>query len=72
MKRIAIIGSGISGLGAAFALKDTADITVFEANDRAGGHAHTMDVDYDGDADQRRCRLYCLQCPQLSEFDRLF
>lgn len=48
MKRIAIIGSGISGLGAAYALKDTADITVFEANDRAGGHAHTMDVDYDG------------------------
>ena len=48
MKRIAIIGSGIAGLGAAYALKDTADITVYEANDRAGGHAHTMDVDYDG------------------------
>lgn len=48
MKRIAIIGSGISGLGAAYALKDTADITVYEANDRAGGHAHTMDVEYDG------------------------
>ena len=48
MKRIAIIGSGISGLGAAYALKDTAEITVFEANERAGGHAHTMDVDYDG------------------------
>ena len=48
MKRIAIIGSGISGLGAAYALKDTADITVFEANGRAGGHAHTMDIDYDG------------------------
>jgi hypothetical protein len=48
MKRIAIIGSGISGLGAAYALKDSADITVYEANDRAGGHAHTMDVDYNG------------------------
>ncbi|MEL8055076.1 MAG: FAD-dependent oxidoreductase [Pseudomonadota bacterium] len=48
MKRIAIIGSGISGLGAAYALKDSADITVYEANERAGGHAHTMDVDYDG------------------------
>ncbi|MEM9055424.1 MAG: FAD-dependent oxidoreductase, partial [Pseudomonadota bacterium] len=48
MKRIAIIGSGISGLGAAYALKDTADITVYEANDRAGGHAHTMEVNYDG------------------------
>lgn len=48
MKRIAIIGSGISGLGAAYALKDQADITVFEAGERAGGHAHTTDIDYDG------------------------
>ena len=48
MKRIAIIGAGISGLGAAYALKDTADITVYEAGDRAGGHAHTMDIDYAG------------------------
>ncbi|MEM9374869.1 MAG: FAD-dependent oxidoreductase [Pseudomonadota bacterium] len=49
MKRIAIIGSGISGLGAAYALKDTADIAVYEANDRPGGHAHTMAVDYEGE-----------------------
>ncbi|MEM9938244.1 MAG: FAD-dependent oxidoreductase [Pseudomonadota bacterium] len=48
MKRIAIIGSGISGLGAAYALKDTADITVYEASERPGGHAHTVDIDYDG------------------------
>lgn len=48
MKKIAVIGSGISGLGAAFALKDTADVTVFEARDRAGGHAHTKTIDYDG------------------------
>ena len=47
-KRIAIVGSGISGLGAAYALKDTADITVFEARDRPGGHAHTVSIDYDG------------------------
>ncbi len=48
MKKIAIIGSGISGLGAAYALEDAADITVFEARDRAGGHAHTVSIDYDG------------------------
>ena len=48
MKRIAIIGSGITGLGAAYALRDTAEVTLFEARDRAGGHAHTIDVDYEG------------------------
>lgn len=48
MKKIAIIGSGISGLGAAWALKDTADITVFEQDGRAGGHACTHTFDYDG------------------------
>lgn len=48
MKKIAVIGSGITGLGAAYALKDTADVTVFEARERAGGHAHTRTIDYDG------------------------
>jgi uncharacterized protein len=48
MKRIAIIGSGISGIGAAYALKDTADVTLFEAQDRLGGHACTHVFDYDG------------------------
>ena len=48
MKKIAIIGSGITGLGAAYALKDVADVTLLEAADRAGGHAHTVDIDYDG------------------------
>ena len=48
MKRIAVIGSGISGIGAAYALKDTADITLFEADDRLGGHACTHAFDYDG------------------------
>lgn len=48
MTRIAIIGSGISGLGAAWALRDTADVTVFEKDDRLGGHACTHTFDYDG------------------------
>ena len=48
MKRIAVIGSGISGLGAAWALKDTADVVVFERDSRAGGHACTHVFDYDG------------------------
>jgi len=46
--KVAIIGSGISGLSAAWALKDVADVHVFEKRGRIGGHSCTMDVDYDG------------------------
>ncbi len=45
---IAIIGAGISGLGAAWLLAPHHDITVYESEDRIGGHSHTVDVDYDG------------------------
>jgi uncharacterized protein len=48
MTRIAIIGSGISGLGAAWAIRETADVTVYEADHRPGGHACTHEFDYDG------------------------
>lgn len=41
---IAIVGSGISGLGAAWGLQEENDVTVFEADDRIGGHSHTVDV----------------------------
>lgn len=47
-KRIAIIGSGISGLGAAWSLSPQHDVTLFEKDQRLGGHANTVDVDYEG------------------------
>lgn len=45
--RIAIVGSGISGLVAAYHLRHEHDITVFEANDYIGGHTHTVEVALD-------------------------
>lgn len=48
MKRVAIVGSGISGLSAAWALRDTADVTLFEKRERFGGHSNTKTIDYPG------------------------
>ena len=41
-KKIAIIGGGISGLGAAYALSKTYQVTLYEAENRLGGHARTI------------------------------
>ena len=48
--RIAIVGSGISGLAAAHRLAGEAEVTLFEAGDYFGGHTHTVDVSLPGAA----------------------
>ena len=46
--RIAVIGSGISGMVAAHRLSRHHDIAVYESGDYVGGHTHTVDVELDG------------------------
>lgn len=48
-QRIAVIGAGITGLGAAWALSQRHEVTLYEKDPRAGGHANTVYVDYDGE-----------------------
>jgi predicted NAD/FAD-binding protein len=47
-RKVAVVGAGIAGLGAALALSRTHDVVLFEAERRAGGHSATVDIDYHG------------------------
>lgn len=46
--KIAVVGTGISGLTAAHLLSQKHDVIVYEAADRLGGHTATMNINYDG------------------------
>ena len=50
MAKIAIVGTGISGLGSAYLLNPDHEITVYEKAPRIGGHSRTVTIDYDGQA----------------------
>ncbi|MEL6267683.1 MAG: FAD-dependent oxidoreductase [Pseudomonadota bacterium] len=45
--RIAIVGAGIAGMGAALAMAESHEVRLFEAEPRAGGHAHTVEVAFE-------------------------
>ena len=47
-KRIAIVGTGVAGLGCAWQLRKLADITLIEREPRPGGHSNTVEVEEDG------------------------
>ena len=47
-RRVAVVGSGISGLATAWHLVDHADVVLYEADGHFGGHAHTVDLTLDG------------------------
>jgi predicted NAD/FAD-binding protein len=46
--RIAVVGAGIAGLGAAWLLKGRHEVTIFERNGRLGGHSNTIEVESGG------------------------
>jgi len=46
--RIAVIGSGVAGLHGAWRLSRDHEVTLYEANDYAGGHTATVDVEWEG------------------------
>ena len=46
--KIAVVGTGISGMVAAYLLHGEHELTVFEAGDRIGGHSHTHEIEIQG------------------------
>ncbi|MFE4857790.1 NAD(P)/FAD-dependent oxidoreductase [Streptomyces sp. NPDC056670] len=46
-RQIAVVGSGVAGLTAAHVLQRVCDVTLYEADDRPGGHAHTHELTRD-------------------------
>jgi predicted NAD/FAD-binding protein len=46
--RVAVIGSGVAGLTAAYVLRNKHEVTLFEKDSRIGGHAHTHTIDENG------------------------
>ncbi|WP_139980065.1 FAD-dependent oxidoreductase [Nocardioides litoris] len=57
-RTIAVVGSGVAGLTAAYVASRTAHVTVYEADDRLGGHADTHDVlERRADGSQRTLRI---------------
>jgi len=48
LRHVAVVGSGISGLSAAWLLSQTHRVTLIEADTRPGGHSNTIDCEIDG------------------------
>jgi predicted NAD/FAD-binding protein len=47
-ERVAIVGTGVAGMGAAWQLRHAADITLIERDARPGGHTNTVTIDEEG------------------------
>lgn len=68
--KVAVIGSGITGIAACYALQNYANVLLFEAQPRLGGHTHTIAVDATTNIDTGFIVLNDKNYPLFSEFLR--
>ncbi len=70
-KRVAVVGGGVAGLGAAWALRETADVTLYDSAPRFGGHAWTVDIDHGGAEMAVDIGFICFNRPNYPNFTQL-
>lgn len=70
-KRIAVVGGGVTGLGAAWALRQTADVVLYDSAERFGGHAWTVDIDHQGAPMSVDIGFICFNRPNYPNFTAL-
>lgn len=71
-KKIAIIGSGISGLSCAYSLKDIYDIVIYEKDERIGGHSRTITINTEDDEIQVDTGFIVLNDKTYPNLNKLF
>ena len=71
-RRIAVVGSGVAGMGAAWLLSRHHDVTVYEREARIGGHTHTVTVDDGGDPLPVDTGFIVFNRPNYPQLTRLF
>ncbi len=70
-RRIAVVGGGVAGLGAALALRESADVVVYDNAPRFGGHAWTVDIDHTGQRMAVDIGFICFNRPNYPNFTQL-
>jgi predicted NAD/FAD-binding protein len=70
--RIAVVGAGAAGLSTAYQLRFDGAVTVYEASDRLGGHAHTVEVEENGRTIGLDTAFIVFNQPNYPELVRLF
>jgi len=70
-KRIAVVGGGVAGLSAAWALRENTDVVVYEKAPRFGGHACTVDIDHTGKKMAVDIGFICFNRPNYPNFTQL-